>query len=190
MIIVFTSALIAYFISTIIGIAEVFRGKRETSKAMTIFAVIGFVMHTASLIVSISTSSHVPITTLQEAASFFSWSVVLLFLIVEYKYRLGLLGSFVMPIASVLMLSSSILPDEAIPLKPGAQTYWHGLHTTFAFMGGAVFAALDEQLPCPAAFPPVGSFRRGPRQELGAGLCHQSRSRPRISVAWLDIIPP
>jgi ABC-type transport system involved in cytochrome c biogenesis permease subunit len=141
MIIIFTSALIAYFISTIIGSAEVFRGKRETSKTMTIFAVIGFVMHTASLIVSISTYSHVPITTLQEAASFFAWSVVLLFFMVEYKYRSGLLGSFVMPVASVLMLSSSMLPDETIPLKPGVQSCWHGLHTIFAFMGGSVFAA-------------------------------------------------
>jgi len=141
MIIVFTSALIAYFISAIIGIVEIFRGKRAISKIMTIFAIVGFVMHTASLIVSINMSPHVPITTLQEAASFFSWSVVLLFFVVEYKYRLGLLGSFVMPIATVLMLSSSILPAETILLKPGAQTYWHGIHTILAFMGGSVFAA-------------------------------------------------
>lgn len=141
MITVFTSALIAYFISAVIGIAEIFRGKRATSKTMTTFAIVGYMLHTASLIVSIYTSPHVPITALQEAASFFSWSVVLLFFVVEYKYRLGLLGSFVMPIASVLMLFSSILPAETIQPKPGAHIYWHGIHTILAFMGGAVFAA-------------------------------------------------
>ena len=64
-----------------------------------------------------------------------------MFFVVEFKYRLGFLGSFVMPIASVLMLSSSILPAETIPLKSGAQIYWFGIHTILAFMGGAVFAA-------------------------------------------------
>jgi hypothetical protein len=40
------------------------------------------------------------------------------FLTLQYRYRIGIMSSFIMPIVFVLMLSSSVLPREIRPLSP------------------------------------------------------------------------
>ncbi len=104
MIILFELAITFYFVSTILGVVELFRGSKATSKGLMVFAVLGFLLHTANIILRFIVSGHIPITNPHEATSFFSWSIVLLFFIVEYKYRIGLLGSFIMPGVLTLQL--------------------------------------------------------------------------------------
>ncbi len=140
MILLFELALTFYFVSSILGVVELFKGSKATSKGMIIFAILGFILHTSNVILRYIISGHIPITNLHEATSFFSWSIVLLFFVIEYKYRIGLLGSFVMPGVFILMLSSSILPREISPISPVLQSYWLGIHTVLAFIGDAAFA--------------------------------------------------
>ncbi len=140
MILLFELALTSYFVSTILGVVELFKGSKATSKGMMIFAILGFTLHTLNVILRYAVAGHMPITNLHEAASFFSWSIVLLFFIVEYRYGIGLLGSFIMPGVFILMLSSSILPREIKPLDPMLKSYWLGIHTVLAFIGNAAFA--------------------------------------------------
>ncbi len=140
MVILFELALTFYFVSTILGVVELFRGSKATSKGLMIFAILGFLLHTIHIILRFSHSQHIPVTNLHEATSFFSWSIVLLFFIAEYRYKIGLLGSFIMPGVFILMLSSSILPREIQPLSPLLQSYWLGIHTVLAFVGDAAFA--------------------------------------------------
>jgi ABC-type transport system involved in cytochrome c biogenesis permease subunit len=65
---------------------------------------------------------------------------VLLFFFLEYRYRIGLLGSFIMPVVFILMLTSSILPRKIENLSPLLQSSWLFIHTAFAFIGDAAFA--------------------------------------------------
>jgi len=81
-----------------------------------------------------------PTASLHEASSFFSWCIVLLFFFLEYRYRIGLLGSFIMPVVFVLMLASSMLPRKIENLSPLLQSSWLFIHTAFAFVGYAAFA--------------------------------------------------
>ena len=101
---------------------------------------IGFALHTANIIARYVLSGHIPIANLHEASSFFSWCIVLLFFYLEYRYKLGLLGAFIMPVVFILMLSSSMLPRKIEPLSPVLQSYWLGIHTVLAFIGDAAFA--------------------------------------------------
>ncbi len=140
MVILFELALTFYFAATIVGIAELFRGSKATTRLMFVLVVIGFLLHTVVLIARFLLSGHLPITSLHEAASFFSWCIVLLFFYVEYRYRIGLLGSFIMPCVFVLMLSSSVLPREIKPLSPMLQSSWFSIHVALAFLGDAAFA--------------------------------------------------
>ncbi len=139
-VILFEVALTFYFAAAIISVMELFKGTKATSKFMLSFAVLGFVVHTASIIFRFVSAGHIPITNLHEASSFFSWCIVLIFFFLEYRYRLGLLGSFIMPLVFILMLSSSILPREIKPLSPVLQSYWLSIHTLLAFLGNAAFA--------------------------------------------------
>ncbi|MBI5026045.1 MAG: c-type cytochrome biogenesis protein CcsB [Nitrospirae bacterium] len=142
-VLLFELALTSYFTATIICVAELlglFKGSKIISKAILIFAAIGFLLHTVNIIGRYVEGGHIPITNLHEASSFFSWCIVLLFFILEYRYKLGLLGSFIMPIVFILMLSSSMLPRKIEPLSPLLKSYWLGIHTVLAFLGNAAFA--------------------------------------------------
>ena len=139
-IILFEIALTFYFASAIVCVLELFKSTKTTSLIMISLAAIGFVFHTSNIIARYVISGHIPIANLHEASSFFSWCIVLLFFILEYRYRLGLLGSFIMPIVFVIMLSSSMLPRKIAPLNPVLQSYWLGIHTVLAFIGDAAFA--------------------------------------------------
>lgn len=140
MVILFELALTLYFASTIVGVIELFKGSKATTRIMLFLAVLGFILHTLNIILRYFLSGHIPITNLHEASSFFSWCIVLLFFYIEYRYRIGLLGSFIMPLVFIMMLSSSILPREMKPLSPVLQSYWLGIHTILAFLGDAAFA--------------------------------------------------
>jgi len=139
-IILFELALTFYFAATIVSVMELFKGTKITSKVMLSLAVVGFALHTANIIARYVLSGHIPIANLHEASSFFSWCIVMLFFYLEYRYKLGLLGSFIMPVVFILMLSSSMLPRKIEPLSPVLQSYWLGIHTVLAFIGDAAFA--------------------------------------------------
>lgn len=139
-VILFELSLTFYFAATIVSVIELFKGSKATSRFIIIFAVAGFLLHSATIIVRYVAAGHLPITSLHEASSFFSWCIVLIFFFIEYRYRLDLLGPFTMPVVFVLMLSSSILPREIKPLSPVLQSYWLGVHTFLAFLGDAAFA--------------------------------------------------
>jgi len=139
-IILFELALTFYFAATIVCILELFKGTKTTSRIMLSLVAVGFALHTANIIARYFISGHIPIANLHEASSFFSWCIVLLFFYLEYRFKLGLLGSFIMPVVFVLMLSSSMLPRKIEPLSPVLQSYWLGIHTVLAFLGDAAFA--------------------------------------------------
>ncbi|MCK5505170.1 MAG: c-type cytochrome biogenesis protein CcsB [Thermodesulfovibrionia bacterium] len=137
----FELALSFYLIATVVGIIWLFRGKKATSKVIFFFAAIGFTLHTINIIVRYIEGGHIPITNLHEASSFLSWCIVVLFFLLEARYKIDLLGAFIMPVVFILMLSSSILPREINPsLNPVLKSYWFGIHTILAFIGDAAFA--------------------------------------------------
>ena len=139
-VLLFELSLTLYFAATIVSVVELFKGTKTTSNFILVFAIGGFVLHTATIIARYAAAGHLPITSLHEASSFFAWCIVLIFFFLEYRYRVDLLGPFTMPVVFVLMLSSSILPREIKPLSPVLQSYWLGIHTFLAFLGDAAFA--------------------------------------------------
>src|SRR3989304_5880732 len=72
--------------------------------------------------------------------SFFSWALVLAFLLVEYRYRIHVLGSFVLPLTFISLISSAALPMGIKMLDPLLQSAWLGVHTILAIMGATAFS--------------------------------------------------
>lgn len=136
----FELALTCYFAATIVCLLELFKGSKATSRIMLGLVIAGFALHTANIAARYIISGHMPTASLHEATSFFSWCIVLLFFFLEYRYRIGLLGSFIMPLVFILMLTSSILPRKIENLSPLLQSSWLFIHTAFAFIGDAAFA--------------------------------------------------
>ena len=117
-ILLFELSLTFYFAATIVSITELFKDSKITSKIMFSMAGIGFALHTINIVYRYVSAGHIPITNPHEATSFFSWCIVLIFFILQFRYKINLLSSFIMPIVFILMLSSSMLSrDGIIPLR-------------------------------------------------------------------------
>ena len=74
---------------------------------------------------------------IHEALSFFSWMLILVFLAVEFRHRLHVLGSFIVPLALVSLVSAA-LPETVPTLQPVFRTLW--VHVTLSMLGTVGFA--------------------------------------------------
>lgn len=136
----FDLALILYFAAVVFAVAGLFKNSKVLVLLVLLSAALGFGFHTASIFNRYFVAGHLPITNPHEATSFFAWCIILIFFLLEYRYKIGLLGSFIIPIAFALMASAALLPKDVKPLSPLLQSNWLGIHTLFAFLANASFA--------------------------------------------------
>ncbi|MBL7032334.1 MAG: c-type cytochrome biogenesis protein CcsB [Nitrospira sp.] len=139
-VLLFELALTFYLLAAIAGIVEIFKKKKGTSKAVLYLTIIGFLWHTANIIVRYVQGGHIPVTNMHEASSFFAWCIVTLFFFHEYRYKPKLLSSFILPFVFVLMFLSAVFPREIGTISPVLKSYWFGIHVLLAFLGDAAFA--------------------------------------------------
>jgi cytochrome c-type biogenesis protein CcsB len=129
-----------YFVATVAYLAYLLKPQEKLGRTAYLLIGGGFAIHSAFTVVRYFEAGHTPITNLHESLSFFSLAVVGVFIAFERKYRIHILGSFVTPLALLLMLASSIYPS-AIPLLPPAlKSKWLFVHSTLAFLSYATFA--------------------------------------------------
>ena len=108
---------------------------------------IGLFAHTAALILRWVASyqmgmGHAPLSNLYESLIFFAWSIMALYLIVEWRTKSRSLGTFVVPVAFLCMAFASLSPNISSriqPLIPALQSNWLTSHVITCFMGYAAF---------------------------------------------------
>jgi len=84
---------------------------------------------------------HAPLSNLYESVVFFAWSIVLLYLLIDLKYRQPSIGAFVIPFAFLGMTWAQLTLNSAIePLVPALQSNWLTYHVISCFLGYAAFA--------------------------------------------------
>ncbi len=103
---------------------------------------------------------HAPLSNLYESVIFFAWSIVLIFGIIDAKYKYRVIGAFVMPfalfsiawaqmfeIAEYVQVKTGnqalqklvIMKGEISPLMPALQSNWLTYHVITCFLGYAAF---------------------------------------------------
>ena len=95
---------------------------------------ISFVLHTVFLRQRGEAIGHCPITNLFETLAFFSWSLVLTYLVVGQAYRMSILGAFTAPVVLLINFFALTTPIDV----PGDMPHlgWQlELHATLALLG-------------------------------------------------------
>jgi ABC-type transport system involved in cytochrome c biogenesis permease subunit len=138
----FTVVFVLYILSAFFYLIVPFSGKEKWAKPGMSMAVAGLVLHTAALLVRTFESGHAPFTNMYESLSFLSWAMVLAYVIIDRKYGIPRIGSYLMLIVVglVALASSPLMPKEATPLVPALQSYWLWLHVSVTLLGEAFFA--------------------------------------------------
>jgi len=134
----FVVTMTLYFAATVSFLAYLLRPSETLSNVSLGVTATGFAAHTLALGARMSGATEVSLPGFQEALSFFSWMLILVFLIVEFRHHLHVLGSFIVPLALVSLVSAAALPETAPALTPVFRTLW--VHVTLSMLGTVGFA--------------------------------------------------
>jgi len=138
---IYLAAFVFYFI-------RIIRNEALWGRLATITVSIGLAAQTVALILRWVESynmgiGHVPLSNFYESLIFFSWTIVLLYLVFEWRIKNKSLGTFVVPLAFIAMAFASLSPNinnRIQPLIPALQSNWLTSHVMTCFMGYAAFA--------------------------------------------------
>ena len=84
---------------------------------------------------------HAPLSNLYESVVFFTWTIVLIYALLDIKFKYRVIGAFVMPFALLGMAWAQLGMNTGIePLVPALQSNWLLYHVITCFLGYAAFA--------------------------------------------------
>jgi cytochrome c-type biogenesis protein CcsB len=149
-----TSSLILSATTFIYGLAGfvyifawVFR-KASFGRLATWVAIAGWVANTAGMgfrwVESYQMGfGHAPLSNLYESLIFFAWTIIAIYLYVEWRYGNRVIGAFSAPLAFLAIAYASLSPnisDRIQPLIPALKSNWLIAHVITCFIGYGAFA--------------------------------------------------
>ncbi len=134
-----------YFFSFMAYLLLMIIDKKAFGKIATIITSAGFLGHTVGIILRGVESyqmgiGRAPLSNMYESLVFFSWAVILLYLIIEWRIGNKSIGVFATLIAFLIMAYSSFSNSEIQPLLPALKSNWLIAHVLTCFFGYAAFA--------------------------------------------------
>ncbi len=143
-----SSTTFIYALASIFYIASFSFKKKVFAKIGFIVLVIGFLDNTAGIILRWIESyqmgyGHAPFSNMYESLVFFSWTVAVLYIFVELKYKESIIGVFATPLVFLAIAYASFDPsisNKISPLIPALKSNWLIAHVITCFLGYAGFA--------------------------------------------------
>ena len=122
-------------------------GKELFGRLATFLTLLGLAGHTFAMILRWMLSyrfgiGHAPLSNLYESLIFFAWSLILLYLLIEWRTKNRSIGTFAAPLAFLIMAyaSFSSMDSRIQPLIPALKSNWLIAHVITCFVGYAAFA--------------------------------------------------
>jgi cytochrome c-type biogenesis protein CcsB len=139
---------LGYLFASAVYIGTFIFKTKKTGLIATIITLVTFVIQTIGIGLRWYESyqvgyGHAPLTNMYESLVFFSWSIVIFYLLLEVKFKNRLIGAFAIPFAFVSMAYASFgkgINQEINPLIPALQSNWLIAHVVTCFIGYAAFA--------------------------------------------------
>jgi cytochrome c-type biogenesis protein CcsB len=137
----FFSAIALYLIATAGYLIFFVQPERKSIASAALWAaVLGLGAHFVYFILRWTESGRIPVTNFFEAISAFGMGIVLVFLIMELRYRIPALGTFMLPLVLLLMAPAALTTRQIGGVNPILKSAWLGIHTSLALLGDAAFA--------------------------------------------------
>jgi cytochrome c-type biogenesis protein CcsB len=136
-----------YFAAFTLYLLMMVMGKSIYGKLATWTSALGLLIHSFAVALRWVESyrlgvGHAPLSNLYESLIFFAWTIILLYLLVEWRTKNKSLGAFVTPLAFLAMAYASYSPSVSSriqPLVPALKSNWLIAHVITCFFGYAAF---------------------------------------------------
>ena len=137
-----------YFAAFMVYLLGMVMNRSFFSRMGTYLSLLGFAAQTLAIILRWVESyrmgiGHAPLSNLYESLIFFSWTLMLLYLILEWRTKNRTIGTFVTPLVFLAMAYASFSPNISShiqPLIPALKSNWLISHVITCFFGYAAFA--------------------------------------------------
>lgn len=136
-------ALILVLLATGGMIAFIIRQNKSVFSWSYRILIAGFSFHTMFLIHQFIETGVTPVLGMKSALGFFAWAITGAYLLFQIRFRLMVLGSFIAPLAAVLMIISATIPEpDSITISPILKSFWLTIHVVTIFAGNGIFAVM------------------------------------------------
>src|SRR3989337_4061154 len=122
-----TFSFVCYGLATLLYLGNWVFKKKWLGQTATSMSFVALVSTSMILISRAGESGHAPFSNLWESMMLFIWATNAGYLLMEYKHKFRSIGTVVMAIETLSMLSASLLPyrfKSVEPLNPALQTKW------------------------------------------------------------------
>jgi cytochrome c-type biogenesis protein CcsB len=145
--VLFGTAFFSYLAATILYIVGVTgRKMKSQSKALANFwtkwgysvMVLGVTTQALAIITRWVYGGFAPVSNMFEYMSFWAFTIMLAFVIINAIYKVPVLGAFVAPVGLTILAYASVFPRDVKPLIPALQSYWLNIHVTTAALGEGI----------------------------------------------------
>jgi cytochrome c-type biogenesis protein CcsB len=145
--VILSYVIFVYFAAFILYLLMLVMGRERLGQLATFVSLAGLLAQSFAIILRWVESykmgaGHAPLSNLYESLIFFAWTVMLLYLILEWRTRNRTLGAFVTPLAFLAMAYASYSPNISSriqPLIPALKSNWLIAHVLTCFFGYAAF---------------------------------------------------
>lgn len=142
---------VTYFMAMMLYIGYLAFKKSGIGMVATTVTIVGFASQTIAFILrwiefaeigQMGWLRAVPLTNLYESLVFFVWCLILVYLIIEFKYKNKSFGAFITPVAALALafIDISGMSKNIQPLVPALQSNWLLVHVLMSFIAYALFA--------------------------------------------------
>jgi len=131
---------VLYLLSTVGYFLYLFLQREYLHRAGTALLLTGLVLHSAGLLMETIAVGHLPVKNLSETLSLVGWALAGVFLLVQSKFRIKVLGIYAAPLAALVMVFASQLPRETSADASLFASAWFVLHILSVFIGEAALA--------------------------------------------------
>ena len=135
-----TLTVFLYMLSTAGYLLYLFLQRKFLQKPGYLLLLAGFILHSVYIISAFVKSGQIPAANLRDTLSLAGWAVAGVFLVVQYRYKIRILGIFAAPCITLIMVIADYLPKEPAQAKIIFKSIWLVAHVVVIFIGEAAFA--------------------------------------------------
>jgi cytochrome c-type biogenesis protein CcsB len=170
----FNVATLSYLAAMVLYISYLAFKKNGIGRTASALTYLGFAVQTIALLKRWWESyqmdiGRVPLSNLYESLVFFTWSTVLIYIIIELKYKTRAFGAFVLPVAFLALAFINVagISSEITPLVPALKSNWLFYHVLISFLG---YAAFGVAFAVSMIYLLMDTEDRGPSYNLAYGI--------------------
>ncbi|MBI5116931.1 c-type cytochrome biogenesis protein CcsB [Candidatus Poribacteria bacterium] len=135
---------LTFIIASFVYAANNFVKREKLGKALgyagSLSLLAGLVMMTAAILIRWRLANRPPFSNMYESLILFAWAIPLIYLILEFAYRIRVAGAIASILAVIAIAAASFFDNTIEALVPALQSNWLLYHVLTCFVGYAAFA--------------------------------------------------